>query len=244
MRRLWLLVLFLAGMAGAQQPQKTLFETVRQQVAIVVRKHPTGADLVEITMLESGYPADLLKRQIEELGVQLKSAPRGLQLYNRSIPTDGKAMNFLKATFAIDGIIDRTKSALRIQPIVRAFAGAPEPHTIKGISIMFDGEQATSKTLRRLENDPNVELQAIAIRQPLGLEYRVKLISQDPAAITVPDSLDDSPGKNGASPQAKNGVDWTLWSLLGVAALAVGALVYFVLLRLATKQRPPTLPTR
>lgn len=215
---------------------KSLFNVARPDLIVQIRPHPMQADIFEITTVNPDYPPDLLQAQVEKLCSLAGASPRGLKVERTAIGGDPRLAT-TKASFATNGIIDQQKGTLNIEPILRAFAGAPEPHTIDGITIMFNGVKATPNMLRTFTNTA-VKLQAIANENPPVVEYRVQLLSQDPDAILVPSGAptEQKPPPVASTVQQK-GVDWTLWIALLVGAAAAGILVYFLMLRTSTKPR-------
>ena len=131
MRALTTLVLLgLSWVAIAQtdsvpQESKSLFESQVPDATITIKKHPLGADMVEVTMTASGYPPELLKSQIQHLGKYLHSDPRGLQVYDYVLDPSNPNTHFTKAQFAVDGVILRQLGSVRLNPFAQAFAGAP-----------------------------------------------------------------------------------------------------------------------
>ena len=236
MRFLPILFLLCFGVALAQTSGGTapggLFTTVKTQIAVRVWKHPVGADMVEVTALEPAYPGQLLRSQVEMLGSKLHSIPRGLTVFRNEI---SPGMSFTKATFAVDGLIDRTKHLLHISEVVQAFAGAPPPFTVTGMSIIYDGETPSANTPRSFDSRA-VSLDSQLSTSPALIEYRVQLLSQDPGSLAIPEVLEQ---KNDAAPSkaAKAGTDWTLWSLVAISAVAVFALVYSLVLKATAKPR-------
>lgn len=215
---------------------KSVFEGSKTDVIVQVTKHKFGADIFEITAVMPNYPGDLLRQQVQELCRLVGVAPRGLLVGPVGIAGDPK-LTSTRATFATDGVIDRDRGVLRLSPIIQAFGGAPEPYTVHGISILFNGEKPTPNTLRAYSS-PGLRLQAIALENPTVVEYRIQLLSQDPKQLQVP----DAPGSEQkveptASIVQQNGVDWSLWIPLVAAAAAAGTLVYFLMLRSSGKPR-------
>jgi hypothetical protein len=214
------------------QTSGNLFVTTRPDVSIVVRKHRTGADVVEVTMPDPKYPRELLRQQVDAIGRYVGSAPTGLQLDVHQIGNDAN-LRFARAFFAVNGLIDRASGVLRVEPLAKAFAGAPDPYTIDVLMIRFEGERPTQNTLQGYYPETGeLRLQALASSRELGVEYRVQLLTQDPEKIRIPDDR-RRPVAPKAVPPAKPpaGPDWVLIGVLAAAALAVGALVYSLLLR-------------
>lgn len=228
----WTLLILLCLAAcfavGQSASEGSLFASTKPDVTVVVRKHQLGADLVEITMQRAEYPQLLLRQQAQRLADNLKSNASGLNVFEYRIGTDPK-MRFARATMAVDGLIDRTTGVLRVRPIVQAFAGAPEPDTIDVLLIQFENERQTDNTLLRYSSD-SVRVEAQAAQSALGVEYRVLLKSQDPDKIEIP----DGPRNTVPEPAPKTApkkTDFGLIALIAIAALALGALVYSLLLR-------------
>ena len=228
-----LVALFCTAAAGAQTDPHSLFNTVVPDVTIHVHKHPTGADMIEITMRAENYPVDLLRGQIGKLGDYLHSAPRGVDVPDPAHPE----LRFTKAAFAVDGVIDRSHGTLRINPFAQAMAGAPKPWTIQGIELEFEGEVPNSEMPRRwpsqycpgegrFEGEKDARL--------TGIEYRITLRAQDPAKFDIPEP-GQKPNQKATRKPTESGIDWTSILVFTVAAGAVGALVYSLLLRVRPK---------
>lgn len=228
------LLLLLASLGWCQTaPPRTLFETIPADASLVIRRHSSGADLVELTVVKAGYDPQLLKRQINAMAAEVGKEPRGLRFEEREV-LPGQAP-FLKASFAVDGLQDPPTGTIHLTAIARAFAGEA-----KGLTVIFEGLKATPKHLRAYR-DEHVAVEGIRTTDPVALEYRIHLISSDPAKISIPDTaVVPPPAKPEAAPPAR---DWTWPVLIAVAALAVGALVYSFLLRSA-RPRSPQAPKR
>lgn len=201
----------------------------RMDVAVVVREHRLTADEVVVTVLNPEYPEELLEKQILALGVDLKSAPRGLSVGRVRMIEGNPKSDFVRAVFAVDGLIDRANGVLNPAPILRAFAGAPDPFTIENIQIVFDGERPNAKTIKRHVTDA-IEATGTAVSSPPSVEYHVRLLSQDPAEIDFPLTAPEPSYPVKTSPQS-SGSSLLFYGAIAVAALAVGALVYLALLR-------------
>jgi hypothetical protein len=235
----FVLCFVVASLSPAQAPSEpaegtgSVLRSVRPDLAIVIEKHETGADMVQIRMLAEDYPRELLERQIHELARQLNSNARGLAIAAEDL--GGESLVFLTATFATNGLIDRDQGVLRIQPILRAFAGAPEPHTVQGLMIAFQNEEPTPQMLQSYRLPGVVEAQANATAHPKGIEYRVRLISQDPEKIVFPEKLDAPPPATATIAPGPNPM--LILGLFGVAAVALAGLVYLALLRAGRRVR-------
>jgi len=217
-------------LAHAQVPATEITdpEQVAPDVIINVQEHRTTADLVTVTMRRAGYPPELLAEQITELGRLLGVAPRGTYIDRYNLDQAG-SLTAIKATFTIDGIIQRETQELNLEALVKAFAGAPDPNTVRALLITFEGEKPGSKTLKSLRKGP-VRVVAYESEAPVGLEYRVLLLTQDPAEIVIPKSVEQTvvqtPSKK---PELRpNPLIIPLAVTAGVAGIA---LVYFALLK-------------
>lgn len=223
-------------MAQQSKTQPSVFITTKADVIISVKKHNTGADIVEVSLVKRNYPAKLLNDQILKLGEYLHSNVRGLQIYIYQIDPKAPALDVLKAKFAVDGLIDKTQQVYRIEPILKAFAGAPDPYTIKGISLLFEGEAPVKDRTISTLNTSSVRAEAIFTDNlPAGIEYRIELLEQDPNKISFPEKH-VQPDKLVKAPGASKKT--LIIVLFAVAAVALGALVYFSVLRSATQPRP------
>jgi hypothetical protein len=194
------------------------------QVTVTVTEHPTSAEMVEVTALRPDYPADLLRSQAEAVGRNAGSESRGVTVF-KSGPNE--RIRFLKARFATDNLIDRKESVLWLEPIVKAFLGAPEPYTVTSLMVTFDGEKPVpGKTLQDFASR-GVELTAHSFEAPRAVEYRIALLSQDPSQVSIPRAHE---GKMAREPSAAvtSGPEPVVIALLALAGLAGGALVYFL----------------
>lgn len=217
-------------------PQPSVFLTTKVDLIVTVSKHDTGADIVEVSPVRRDYPPKLLNEQILKLGEYLKSNVRGLQMYVYQMDPKDRRLDALKAKFAVNGIIDRDNRVLHIEPILKAFAGAPKPYSIKGIALIFDREAPVKgRTISKL-NTSSVRAEAIFTdRMPAGIEYRIELLEQDPNKVRFPDKHEE-PQKLVREP--RSGKSALIVVLFGVSAVALGALVYFSMLRTVARQRP------
>lgn len=224
----------LAGLAFCQ--------SLAPQVSVVVRKHPTGADMVEITPVKADYPVELLRRQAEAIGVNTGVPSRGVSLTRVDYGGGKPELKFLKAKFATNNLIDRESGSLRLEPIVRAFTGAPEPFTVSVIDIHFADEIPDAKQIKKLKNESvavvgNQQILSGHKGVPTGVEYRVMLLTQDPAKISIPVHAPDLPTKtaNDQTPGKRSPV--LLMALIALASISAGALVYCLMLG-ARRQKP------
>jgi hypothetical protein len=158
----------------------------------------------------------------------------------RRAPTDSSAdpnFAFVTATFAIDGIVDTKSNTLKIEPMLKAFAGVPPPHTVQGFTIDFENISPSTATLQRYSVPGVLQAEGRYTDQPpmKGLEYRIKLLTQDPAKVVMPDQFSPKPPSVPAKKPAEKNNSVLLIGVFVIAGLAAGALVYFALLRAGTK---------
>ena len=239
MRHALLAVGVLLTPAAFGQTSGNLFTTTRPDAGIVVRKHAAGSDVVEITMQQPQYPVELLRSQVAKLGQLLGSEPTALQIGPYQVGADSR-LTFTRAFFGINGLIDRANGVLHVEPLAKAFAGAPKPNTVDVLMIQFEGEKPGENTLRVYEpKTGEVRVQGMSAANALGVEYRVQLLTQDPDKISIPDDRRTPPRQIVTAPAPKSGPDWVLYAVIVVAALAVGALVYSLLLRARPGARRP-----
>lgn len=222
---LFVCIVTLPSLGRAQSPSSAnLFQTVRPEVFVVVRKHATGADLVEVTMVDPSYPSSILRDRVNRLGEYLGSPVRGVFVTDPKLPGYSGST---KATFGVDGVIQDGK--FRLTPIARAFAGLEKPNQITGISVVFEKQKPTVDTVKDYRSAA-VDVQADSQPGSIGIEYRISLKDQNPEKIEIPDSaLAVVKGPNQIVPPG--GPDTATYVLIGLAAVAVGALVYSLTLR-------------
>ncbi|HLK13889.1 MAG TPA: hypothetical protein VKT78_03705 [Fimbriimonadaceae bacterium] len=220
----------LAGLSPQVPAQGgNLFTSLKVDVSVVVYKHQTGADMVTITVLAPDYPASELGARATEIGNELGSPVRGLNVYPYDNGAKALAQHpFLKADFATNGILE-DNGGIRLQPIVRAFMGGKGSALVEGLVIHLQNVKANTQSLSTFES-PIVKIQGREESIPPGLEYRVSLKSQDPARLVIPDRMDTQPAKP-VETQASGPPAALVWTLVLIGALAAGALVYNLALR-------------
>ncbi len=227
---LTLLSIFSAGSAQDEAPETVDPSQVPPQITIVVKEHPATPDLIEITMLDPNYPQDRLREQILKIGEMTGTGVRGLNI--RQVQFDTKVpQGFIKANFATDHIIDRVGGTLNLGSLVEPFLGSPEPFEIRSFMITFDGEVPGAKTLRVFA-DRYVAVKAENIESPPAIDYRVVVFSQDPEQVNIPLEPSQAQPADDAEPVEVRRLPLPLLiSLIVIAGLAAGALVYFALLK-------------
>lgn len=232
--------LAVGSIGGATFGQTTSLDpnAMKPEATVVVREHSTGAELVEVTMLAPDYPLEALRQAVEQVGALTGSPSRGVYVSRVEIV---RGQKFAKATFATDHLIDRSTGALWLEPIVRAFAGSPEPHRLRCLAITFVGQTATAATLKSYRTR-YLALEATSLAgdtqsgMPPAIEYRVALDTSNPADISIPKTYERAPPPE-ASPSKTGAVSPTAIALIGGAMIVVGALVYWLVLRLSEPGR-------
>jgi len=231
------LLLLFAGSFAQDQAASSLFSTVRPDLMIVVREHSTGAEMVQVTAVAKDYPAALLREQVIALGKELGIEARGLVVTAPKLGTEA-SVSFVRAEFAVNGLIERDLGIVRLQPLVRAFCGAPEPHTVRGLKIAFEGERPTGKMHQRLTIADVLALEGRASVSPPGIEYQIRLDAQDPSKILIPDEYaaksNQTPVESPSTAPSRS----LLIGLFVLAGLGVGALVYLAILRSGSRSTP------
>lgn len=232
----WLAILSVAStLAGAAWAQNAVRPV---GMSVVIEEQPLGPELVEVTATRPDYPADLMRAQIAELGRLTQSTPRGLYVTTAAIGGSASRGKFLKAKFAVDRLVDRARGVLWLQPVVQAFAGAPEPFTIHTLSVRYAGERPNDGTITAY-NSEALGLVGTVTNSPPGIEYLIALKTQDPRALTIPERHSPTVA---ATPRTapKRAFPAMVWVLVGVAALAAGCLVYFAALALGRRGPAPS----
>ncbi len=205
------------------KPQTNLFATMKIEATVVVRKHSMGADLVEITPLAVNYPVKDLREISDRISKELNGSVRGVQLYEVTQTGQGR---MIRISFGCDGLIDRAKGVLRINPIARALAPTTGAASIRSFLVQFENEVPGAKSIQRFSSDA-LDVEAKTAGDQYGVEYRIVLKTHDPKAIDIPEG--EAKHTNQTPPQVPSS-DKALWIVLGIAGLGAGALVYCLLL--------------
>jgi len=219
--------------------QQSLFSSQVPDATITISKHPMGADMVEVTMTAPGYPPRLLGAQLKALGKYLHSDPRGLEVYDYVLDPSNPNSHYTKAQFAVDGVLDRKLGSVRLNPFAKAFAGAAKPWTLHALNIMLQGEVPTDNMIKVWRSkSATLEGRYDQMKDPklAGIEFRIQLLSQDPAKLDIPEP-GDAPVSTSKKKVDAPGTDWATIAVFLVAAAALGALVYSLLLRSRPKAR-------
>lgn len=202
------------------------------EVTVTVYEHRMTTDIVEVTALAREYPKGLMLQQAKRLCELLGSPMQGFQYMDANYG-DRSNLQFIKCRFGTQGLIDGKNHQTWLEPIVRAFAGAPEPNTVHNLYVMFQGQAPTDKTLRRYVTE-NVVVSGQGSANPPYIDYRVSLLVQDPEKLTIPREFVATTRETTERMQPKGMSAW-VWVLITLAAVAAGALVYSLVLRFGAR---------
>jgi hypothetical protein len=234
MRGLLAFALLFCAFRAVAQPTETpnLYLTDKQDVTIVARKHPLGSDILTVTVVDT-YPKESLVRDIQKLGEVLKSEVLALSVErfnpNPQNPTGG----YLRAEFGVRGLIDREQSKLGLQALAQAFMGGKPPDQIDSLFIQYETEAPSTSILRQWKSDDGSILVQGRASPQFGIEYKVKVFGvTDASKIRIPEGADAvAPPATPPKPPAPSRSDGWIWALVVISALAIGALVYSLLIR-------------
>jgi hypothetical protein len=237
MRFLGIPCLLIVATVGAQQSPvaKSLFSTVKPDITVVVKPHQTGANMVEITMLNPNYPPELLKERILQLGRNLGAETRGVVTGKYPLSGNDPKMEFVKGSFSINGLMDTTNGTIRIQSILKAFVGDPEPWQIRGFSLLFVGVHPNERTVKSFQTKALNSEARVLISPNSAIEYRIVVLTANPDLIEFPDRLPERKTLPIPS-ESDSGLPIMGWVGIGATALGAGALVYLSLLKPGNKR--------
>lgn len=186
---------------------------------VVLEEHPTGADLVRITLVDPAADPSALRARLEGL----RPAPRGL-----SVGRDPTAPNAtmdrpgVRADFAVDGWLEGR--LVKLDGLVRALC-SPGPGRLSELRVVVTKFRPGPDILR------NFSQGGLAVKgspTPDGAEYAVLAAEgwtgQVPVAA-VPQAPVAAPPVEPESPPS------SALPYLAIPALAAGALVYSLILR-------------
>lgn len=206
---------------GQKLTPSAFFRSVKQEASINVRKHEMGAELVEITFQGTNYPESAIIEKVNRLGEELGDAPRGTQ----ASAVDGR---FAKVTFAINGLISTKSPRFNLAALARAMAFGDHP--IRSFSVFFEGLDPDRNTPARwfADNDAWM-LEGMGMAVPRGIDYRIKVNTNNPKDIFMPGNQPLSSEKD--KKVSGNGSKIFIFGGIIVGAIAIGLLVYSALLR-------------
>jgi hypothetical protein len=226
--RIWSCGLAVACIASAMGQSAHVITPTRLQAIVQVRRDSVGADVVKISMFDPKYSPKILRDQVEDLGTITGSGVRGLQITADPIDPKDPSSKAVKATFAIDGLIDPKGQWVKLAPIVKALTrgqGTSETAGLNNFQVDFDFEIPKSVDLIDFDA-PEVDISRRLIEQ--SMEYTVLVKAQNSKGIDIPDFAPTA--SSSTAPVAKSKTDWFVVLAIGVAITAAGALVYCLFL--------------
>lgn len=212
----------------------SLFSSTNAEISLTVRRTSSAASDCEVTAIRRDYDPKVLVAQIGRLGKELGSEIRGLRVDTKEIGT-GKPQTFVKAAFGAFGLYDAATGATGLQAVARAFGGGDAANPVRAISVTYFGYAPTASTLRTFSSD-KVLVEGRFNEDPPFVEYVVALLTPSAEEVAIP-RLYEAPAPKTAPPPALGGLPSVVWAALIVAAVALGALVYFAMLGSGSKRR-------
>lgn len=216
------------GLAAHGQGDPPPSSTFKPDISITVKKHRMGADEFEITLLDGRYDPNRLRAQIAKLGEMIGVLPRGVMVQRESLDPSKPGLDFVKARFAVDGIIRPEDSTLRIDPIIKSLMDGQEP-AVRSVQLVFVGVKPSAKNVQRFQTDA-IDAEGFYSSEPSGLEYRIVIKTDNPDAFTFPDNIGERKAERRPS-SAPSGISPVVLGLIALAGVSAGVLVYSLLLR-------------
>ena len=222
----WFALLVLGLLASVCFAQSKFYGSVIPEAIVVVKKHPMGSDLVEITYQGSSYPTTAISAMLGRLGKALGNDPRNLVT-----TADDKVV---KASFAVVGLITDSNPKVNLAALAVAMAFGERP--IRSFSVFFDGMSPDQNTPKKWFPENNAwMMEGVSMSSPKGLDYRVKVNTNDPNEIYMPDAKRQV--ADSGKPQTSGRPNIFIIGGIILGAIAVGLLVYSALLRPRSKGR-------
>ena len=222
----WIAPVILGLLASFGFAQSNFYGSVRPDAIIVVKKHPMGSDLVEITYQGADYPSTAINAMLGRLGKALGNEPRSL-----TTTADDKVV---KASFAVVGLISDSNPKVNLAALAIAMAFGERP--VRSFSVFFDGLSPDQNTPKKWFPENNSwMMEGVSMSSPKGLDYRVKVNTNDPNEIYMPDTKHQP--ANSGKPGAGGRPNIFILGGIILGAIAIGLLVYSALLRPRSKGR-------
>lgn len=212
----------------------SLFSSTNAEISLTVRRTSSAASDCEVTAIRRDYDPKVLVAQIERLGKELGSEIRGLRVDTKEVGT-AKPQTFVKAAFGAFGLYDAATGANGLQAVARAFGGGDGANPVRAISVTYLGYAPTAATLRTYASD-KVLVEGRFNEEPQFVEYVVALLTPSADEVVIP-SLYEAAAPPTKAPPLETGLPSVVWVALVVAAVALGALVYFAMLGSGSKRR-------
>lgn len=187
------------------------------------------ADSIRLTMLDANYPPALLNKQIEKLGEELGSIPRGISLYSDEIGTQGGKQSFLRATFAVNNLTDRSRGTVNLQAVARAFDLGEGGISLKYFHVVCVGLKPASDAVGEYVQKGRVEVRTFN-GDAESTQYEIALFKDSKDAIVIPMTIEKK--VSAPTPEKVPGTGQNYgWILAILAVIGLGSLVYFLTLR-------------
>jgi hypothetical protein len=221
-------VALFAACSQGQEAAKSLFDTVRPDLTVYVRRHSLGADLVQVVPTDARYDPAQLRSELEALGNALGSPTRGVQVYARELSPGNPNLRVVTASGAVDGLTN-DRGGVAFPSLVSAFGPNPK---VEGLALILEGFRVGPDTLRSYQGK-GFALEGRVFEEPPLVEYRIRILSRDPKDWT----LATAPAPSQTKPSGGERDDRNLLlGLLALAGVGAGALVYSLVLRRAPSQ--------
>ncbi|RYG36776.1 hypothetical protein EON81_08710 [bacterium] len=222
MRLILFALLALAASAPAQSGQ-TVAQT-RPDLYVTIRESATGTDSVEISPVNTEYPQEKLRERAIQIAQSLGEEPRGLLV--QVVPLGSiQGKDPIQVTFGVDGLSNKKEGWIRLSEIVKPFVA----DGVKGVVVLCERFVPNKETVLSYKSDA-VQMEATPQPGNSGAEFRIRISTDDPNRIDIP--IRNAPKKAEATKTAASTrPDFVTYGIVAVAALALGALVYSLLLR-------------
>ena len=229
MRLFPILALALAATAPAQTWQEV--EQTKPEIYVTVRESATGTDSVEISPVSTTYPQERLEERANQIAEAIGEKPRGLVVQSLKLGS-AKGGDALQVSFGVDGLADKKEGWIRLSDIVRPFV----VDGVKGMAVLFERFQPNRTTVLQHRSEA---VQMTAQPQPgaSGPEFRIRISTDDPAKIDIPVRNSEKKATEATKTAPSTRPDYVTYGIVAVAALALGALVYSLLLRPRAQRR-------
>ncbi|RYG46831.1 hypothetical protein EON79_09035 [bacterium] len=229
MRRLFPVLFALAASAPAQTWQDVA--NTRPDIYVTVRESATGTDSVEISPVNDAYPQEKLRERALQIAENLGETPRGLAVQSVALRSV-RGSDPLQVTFGVDGLASKKEGWIRLSDIVKPFVA----DGVKGIAVLFERFEPNTTTVLDYRSDA---VQMMATPQPgnVGAEFRIRISTDDASRIDIPVRNEPKAEVSPTKTVPPTRPDFVTYGIVAVAALALGALVYSLLLRPRSQPR-------
>lgn len=199
-------------------------EPQRPEAILAVKADRTGTALVDVLVVDAAYPGSVLRDRLERVGQASGSPLKGLRVFEDR-PFGASSPGVLKASFGSDRLIEQ--GTIDLQSLARGLSGG-QPNPLRSFTVLLTDIRLAPDALMSWTTS-SVDVSSRPAAGRLGVEYNVRVLTDDADKIEIPRRAEDRV----VSTTLATGrtFDPVAIVLLAVAALAVGALVYSLLLR-------------